>query len=68
MVFDALAGLMGDTGTSMHMLAYLDAGTGSIVFQWIVAAALGGAFALKMSWRRITAYFSRGKRDAQDND
>jgi hypothetical protein len=44
---------------AVFTLAYLDAGTGSMVFQWIVAGLLGGAFAFRMSWKRITAMFSR---------
>ncbi|MFP4201049.1 MAG: hypothetical protein ACLFS8_06530 [Clostridia bacterium] len=37
--------------------AYLDPGTGSQVFQILIAIFVGGAFTLKMYWRRITEYF-----------
>ena len=50
--------------TALVMLAYLDAGTGSMVFQWIVAGLLGGAFMFKTSWRRLAAMFSRKKSSA----
>jgi len=33
--------------------AYLDPGTGSYFFQIIIAAVIGGAFALKMFWAKI---------------
>jgi len=39
--------------------AYLDPGTGSYVFQMIVAGLLGAAFAVKMFWVRIRAFFVR---------
>jgi hypothetical protein len=65
---EMLLSLARDAGTAPFTLAYLDAGTGSIVFQWIVAGLLGGAFALKMSWRRIAVMFNRKKRVDGDND
>ncbi len=37
--------------------AYLDPGTGSQVFQILIAVFVGGAFTLKMYWRRITEFF-----------
>jgi len=52
-------------GAAPFVLAYLDAGTGSMIFQWAVAGLLGAAFALKMSWRSISARFSR-KQEARD--
>lgn len=46
--------------------AYLDPGTGSYILQLVMAAALGGAFALKLSWSRIKYFvhsrFSSGKK------
>jgi len=43
------------TATDAH--AYLDPGTGSYVVQMIIAGLLGAAFAIKMSWLRIKAFF-----------
>lgn len=37
--------------------AYLDPGTGSFIFQTIIAVAVGSAFALKTYWQRIKARF-----------
>ncbi len=46
--------------------AYIDPGSGSFIFQMIVAGALGAGLALKIFWRKIVdlfrALFSR-KRD-----
>lgn len=39
-------------------LAYLDPGTGSYLFQILIAALVGGLFAVKIFWGRISAFFS----------
>jgi len=39
--------------------AYIDPGTGSFVFQLVVASLLGAAFAVKAFWRNIKAFFSK---------
>ena len=41
------------------MLAYLDAASGSMIVQAIVAGAAGAAGFLKHGWRRITGPFRR---------
>jgi hypothetical protein len=41
-------------------LAYLDAGTGSMIASAAVAGAAGVAVAAKMGWRRLTGTFRRG--------
>jgi hypothetical protein len=41
------------------MLAYLDAASGSMIVQAIVAGAAGAAVFLKLGWRRITGPFRR---------
>jgi len=38
--------------------AYLDPGTGSYIFQVLVAAVVGSLFAIKMYWQRIKNFFS----------
>ena len=37
--------------------AYLDPGTGSYLFQILIAALVGGLFAVKLFWGRIKAFF-----------
>jgi len=37
--------------------AYFDPGTGSYLFQILIAGLLGGAFALKIFWKRIWLLF-----------
>jgi len=37
--------------------AYLDPGTGSFIFQIIIAAVVGGIFAIKLFWSKILLFF-----------
>ncbi len=37
--------------------AYLDAGTGSIIVQALIGGLVGGLFALKIFWGRISTFF-----------
>jgi hypothetical protein len=48
-------------------LAYIDLGTGSYVFQVLVASILGAAFAVRAYWERIRAFFSRRPREDDDS-
>ncbi len=41
--------------------AYLDPGSGSILLQMVIAAALGAAFAVKVYWKRIKGALSKKK-------
>jgi len=38
--------------------AYLDPGTGSFIFQMLIAGFVGGLFALKLFWAHIKTFFS----------
>lgn len=40
-------------------LAYLDAGSGSLIVQAIIAGGAGIAVAAKLYWRRLTGLFKR---------
>jgi hypothetical protein len=46
------------------MLAYLDAASGSMIVQAVVAGAAGAAVFLKLFWRKLTAPF-RGRAAAE---
>lgn len=39
--------------------AYLDAGTGSMILQGLLAAAFGAAFTLKLYWHRFKAFIAQ---------
>ena len=39
--------------------AYLDPGTGSYIFQLLVASLLGGLFAIKIFWTKIKMFFTK---------
>lgn len=39
--------------------AYLDPGTGSYIFQLILAAFVGAAFTIKIYWAKIKTFFKK---------
>ena len=41
--------------------AYLDPGSGSLIFQVVVGGAMAIALSVKIFWRRITTFFRRSK-------
>jgi hypothetical protein len=43
---------------SNRAYAYLDLGTGSYIFQMIIAIFIGGLFALKLFWKKVRNFFS----------
>jgi hypothetical protein len=47
--------------------AYLDAGTGALVVQWIIAGVVGGGLAIKLFWGRISGMLKK-KSPAADAD
>jgi hypothetical protein len=54
---------------------YLDPGSGSFILQILLAALLGGAYALKVYWRRILSFFRKSnpeqeleEEDASDDE
>jgi hypothetical protein len=46
-------------------LAYLDAGTGSMIASAVVAGAAGVAVAARVGWQRVTGSFKKGVKPAQ---
>lgn len=51
-----------------QILAYLDPGTGSILLQAVVAAALGAGFAFRTFIGSIFSRFRRGKGEEEKSD
>lgn len=47
--------------------AYIDPGTGSYLFQLLIAGLLGGTIALKLYWKQIIG-FIRNRRGGGDGD
>lgn len=45
----------------MIYLLYIDPGSGSYLVQVVIAAVLGAAFWIKMSWHRVKAFFGGHK-------
>lgn len=58
--------------TASTAYAYIDPGTGSYLFQMLIAGLLGSAFAIKMAWRNVKTYisqiFSSNTGDHDSND
>ena len=63
LVIAVIAGQMLGPGDA---LAYIDLGTGSYLFQVVIASVLGAAFAMRAYWDRIRAFF--GRRPREDDD
>ncbi len=42
---------------SKNSYAYLDPGTGSYIFQLLIAGIIGGIFSLKIFWTKIKSFF-----------
>jgi len=50
--------------TSLHTtLAYLDAGSGSMIAQILVGGFAAAGVAMKMYWKRIKGLFGRGEEE-----
>jgi len=45
--------------SAQNAYAYLDPGTGSYIFQIIIAVALGGLFAIKLLWNKIITFLKK---------
>ena len=46
-------------------LAYLDAGSGSLIVQAVVAGAAGALVAVRLGWRRIADRFRKRSSDSE---
>lgn len=42
-----------------HSLAYLDPGTGALIFQALIAGIVGASFAIKLFWSSIKRFFCK---------
>ena len=51
----------------MRHLLYIDPNSGSYFVQVVLAAALGAAFWIKMSWHRIKSFFGGNKLNAKED-
>jgi hypothetical protein len=49
----------------MHLLAYLDAGSGSMVVQVIVGGFAAAAVSLKLFWKRVLTFLHLKKKDEE---
>lgn len=56
------------TSHLLNGLLYLDPGSGSFILQILIASLMGGLLALKIYWRKITAFFKKDKTQASVED
>lgn len=49
----------------MHLLAYLDAGSGSMIVQVVVGGFAAAAVSLKLFWKRVLTFLHIKKKDDQ---
>ncbi len=68
--FVQLFGLMGAflLILAQDAYAYLDMGTGSYIFQMLVAVFIGGFYAIKVYWAKIRTFFSKDKEVQDDSE
>ncbi len=62
--FAAIVAILGLTQVR-DAFAYLDPGTGSYLFQLLIAGALGAMFTIKVFWAKIKVFFGNlfGRKD-----
>jgi hypothetical protein len=44
---------------SFGRLLYLDPGSGSVIFQLLIAGLVGAGFIIRLYWKKITGIFNR---------
>ncbi len=55
-------------GAPKPVLAYLDPGTGSYIFQLLIGAVVGLGFLIKMNWNRFKLLFTKKQADEPQDD
>ena len=66
LAFGALVGAALVVLAEPRAYAYIDPGTGSYLFQLLVAGALGGLFMVKVYWKKIVSVFRRQAKPDED--
>ena len=55
-------------GFPLSAHAYLDPGTGSYIFQLLIAGLVGVGFVVKLYWKRIRSFFTGGVSQDEETD
>lgn len=53
-------------GYPLDALAYLDAGTGSMIIQSLIGAIVAGIYFIKMYWHRLLTFFGIRKKQGDE--
>lgn len=52
----------------LSALPYLDPGSGSAIFQLVIAGLVGTGFIIRLFWKRIVGIFNRGETEEEELD
>jgi hypothetical protein len=65
-----LNSIFSQLGFLNNFLLYIDPGSGSMLFQILIAGLLGGLFAIKTFWLKIVTFFQKitGKKAASKTE
>lgn len=63
-----LVAMAASASLAQPVYAYLDPGTGSYVIQLLLAAIVGGLFAVKLYWRKLKRLFHRSAVEEEGDD
>lgn len=65
-----LLSIFGQLGYLNNFLLYIDPGSGSMLFQILIAGLLGGLYAIKTFWNRIIIFFQKltGKKISNETE
>ena len=63
-----LISILSQLGFLNNFLLYIDPGSGSMLFQILIAGLLGGLFAIKTFWLKIVMFFQKltGKKTSNE--
>jgi hypothetical protein len=65
-----LISIFSQLGFLNNFLLYIDPGSGSMLFQILIAGLLGGLYAIKTFWNRIIIFFQKltGKKTSSETE
>ncbi len=68
LIFIALLGVFLVGALQREALAYLDPGSGSYILMMLISGAVGGAYAIKLYWKKLVGFFSGKSKQSPDAD
>ena len=56
-----------DEFLGLGRLLYLDPGSGSIIFQLLIAGLVGAGFIIRAYWKKISGIFRKGQSEGEES-